>query len=215
MEVQRCDKNSKRRCGKWCWIHNAKGWRSGTKVTAHSTGFEYGFECVSLTSPPHLHLIPWCLLRRDPAAGFKPHVEYPAGQRGGRRSLHLHRLQPARLCQLLSRRQRHRWDSRTHTQSQRHLNLFTISSPSSLRVLFRVHSGLKSQLSLSSHLHLSHSHRNSSFCAFVMCGSQIIVISQWNTVFSHSAGEWVCWKWFYGQWLKVSPAHLFNSNNFI
>lgn len=53
MEVQRCDKNSKRRCGKWCWIHNAKGWKSGTKVTAHSTGFEYGFDCVSLTSPPH------------------------------------------------------------------------------------------------------------------------------------------------------------------
>lgn len=52
MEVQRCDKNSKRRCGKWCWIHNAKGWKSGTKVTAHSTGFEYGFDCVSLTSPP-------------------------------------------------------------------------------------------------------------------------------------------------------------------
>lgn len=56
-------------------------------------------------------------LFRDPAAGLQPHAEYPAGHGGGCRSLHLHRLQPARLCPLLSSRPGHRWVSHTHTHT--------------------------------------------------------------------------------------------------
>lgn len=75
---------------------------------------------------------------RDPAAWLEPYAEYPAGHRGGCWTLHLHRLQPARLRPLLSRREGHRWDSYTHTETHSH----TDNS--------RVHSGLKSPLRLTS-----------------------------------------------------------------